>query len=277
MTRMGEYDIIVVIKRKDNGMKIKNYSFITDKLKGSLRLAVVSDLHNREPLEVIMAVSKIHPDAICIAGDLIEALDGSMDGKNDYGFAALRALCAIAPVFYAMGNHEIGATHGHMRHKPKHKPGEDYITPENRARILASGATFLDNNHVEWKGIRIGGLNSGMLEHDGKPRVDDLKDFFASDGLKILICHHPEYYDRYLRDRDVDLVISGHAHGGQWRLFGRGVYAPDQGLFPKYTSGVHEDRLVISRGTSNTGGIIPRLFNPREVVCIKINEKEQKR
>lgn len=258
-------------------MKIKTYSFITDKLKGSLRIAVVADLHAREPLAVIAAVGKIHPDVIFIAGDLTEALDGSMDGQNEYGFAALRALCAIAPVFYAPGNHEIGASHGRMKKNPKPQPGKDNISPENRARILASGATFLENSYVEWKGIKIGGLGSGMLETDGKPRVENLQEFFAADGLKLLICHHPEYYDRYLRECDVDLVVSGHAHGGQWRLFGRGVYAPDQGLFPKYTSGVHEDKLVISRGTSNTGGIIPRLFNPREVVCIKINEKETKR
>ena len=257
-------------------MKITNYSFITDKLKGSLRLAVVSDLHSREPLEVIMAVSKTRPDAICIAGDLTEALDGTMDGKNEYGFAALRALCAIAPTFYAPGNHEIGASHGRMRRNPKPQPGEDRITPENRARILSSGVHFLDNAHDEWQGIVIGGLGSGMLEPDGKPRVADLDGFFARDGFKILICHHPEYYDKYLRDRDVDLVISGHAHGGQWRVFGRGVYAPDQGLFPKYTSGVYEDRLVISRGTANTASPIPRFFNPREVVCIRINEKESK-
>ena len=116
-----------------------------------------------------------------------------------------------------------------------------------------------------------------MLEPDRKPRVDDLDEFFAYDGVKILICHHPEYYAKYLRDRDVDLVLSGHAHGGQWRLFGLGLYAPDQGLFPKYTSGVHEDTLVISRGTANTGGIIPRLFNPREVVCIRINESKERK
>ncbi len=258
-------------------MKIKNYSFETDKLRRSLRIALVSDLHSREPLAVIEAVGKIRPDLICIAGDLTEALDGSMDGKNTYGFAALGALCAIAPTFYAPGNHEIAAYHRHHLVNPDPQPGADRISATNRERIRATGAHFLENTYEEWQGIAIGGLGSGMLEPDRKPRVDDLDEFFAYDGVKILICHHPEYYAKYLRDRDVDLVLSGHAHGGQWRLFGLGLYAPDQGLFPKYTSGVHEDTLVISRGTANTGGIIPRLFNPREVVCIRINENKEKK
>ncbi|MBQ7380254.1 MAG: metallophosphoesterase [Clostridia bacterium] len=257
-------------------MKIKHYAFETDKLRRSLRIALVSDLHSREPLAVIEAVGKIKPDIICIAGDLTEALDGSMDGKNEYGFAALRALCAIAPTFYAPGNHEIAAYHLHHHAMPLAQPDADRITPENRARIAASGAHFLENTCIDWKGILIGGLGSGMLEQNGKPKLYALDEFFNHKGFKILICHHPEYYPKYLRDRDVDLILSGHAHGGQWRLFGRGLYAPDQGLFPKYTSGVHEDRLVISKGTANTGGIIPRLFNPREVVCITINEREDR-
>lgn len=256
-------------------MKIKNYTFEAPNLPRSLRIAVVADLHSKEPLPVIAAVGKIQPDIICIAGDLTEALDGTMDDKNTYGFAALQALCAIAPVFYAPGNHEVGASHGHMRKHPP-QPGSVRITQENRARIDSSGAHFLENTFTEWKGIAIGGLGTGMIEPDGKPRLWALDSFFAYEGFKLLICHHPEYYAKYLRNTGVDLVISGHAHGGQWRFFGRGVYAPDQGLFPKYTSGVHEDRLVISRGTANTGGIIPRLFNPREVVCIRINEREDR-
>ena len=257
-------------------MKIKTYAFETDGLRRSLRIALVSDLHSREPLAVIEAVGKIKPDIICIAGDLTEALDGSMDGKNEYGFAALCALCAIAPTFYAPGNHEIAAYHMHRRHAKPLQSGQDRITKENRARIAASGVHFLEDAWTQWQGILIGGLGSGMLEQGGKPKLDALDGFFAQKCFKILICHHPEYYAKYLRGHDVDLILSGHAHGGQWRLFGRGLYAPDQGLFPKYTSGVHDDKLVISKGTSNTGGIIPRLFNPREVVCITVNEREER-
>ncbi len=251
-------------------MRIKNYSIKTDRLQRSLRIALVADLHSRDPMQVIEALGKIRPDIICIAGDLTEALDGTMDQKNIFGYAALRALPKIAPTFYAPGNHEVGASHRHLRKYPP-SPDKERITPENLARIEKSGACFLDNTHTSWLGIAIGGLGTGLPNPDGKPDLDALDDFFSADAYKILLCHHPEYYAKYLRDKDVDLVLAGHAHGGQWRLFGRGVYAPDQGFFPKYTSGVHEDRLVISRGTSNTACPIPRLFNRREVVCIQIN------
>ena len=94
-----------------------------------------------------------------------------------------------------------------------------------------------------------------------------------NDGFKILLCHYPHYYHRYIKNTDIDLILSGHAHGGQWRIFGRGVFAPHQGLFPKYTSGMHDDRLIISRGVVNNAKPIPRLFNPCEIILINLKSK----
>jgi predicted MPP superfamily phosphohydrolase len=102
-----------------------------------------------------------------------------------------------------------------------------------------------------------------------------MEDFASLPGYKLLMSHHPEYYARYLRPYDIDLIVSGHAHGGQWRIFGRGVYAPDQGLFPAYTSGLHEGRLIISRGVANSVPLVPRFFNPCEVVTVTV-ESEKK-
>ena len=252
-------------------MNITRYALRAPNLPRSLRIALVADLHNRAPDDVLDAVVRIAPDIICIAGDLTEALDGTENGQCENGFAALDALCKLAPTFYAPGNHEVGASHKHLRQYPMqsdHAP----ITQQNLERIQKSGACFLNNAFTQWQGIAIGGLGTGLLLPDKKPPLQELQAFFALDRYKILLCHHPEYFDKYLRDMNVDLVLSGHAHGGQWRLFGRGVFAPEQGLFPKYTSGLHEGRLIISRGTSNTGGVIPRIGNPCEVVCITINE-----
>lgn len=102
-----------------------------------------------------------------------------------------------------------------------------------------------------------------------KPRPDLgwLKDFEQQDGFKILLCHHPEYRDRYLKDMKIDLILSGHAHGGQIRIAGQGLFAPGQGLLPKYTAGMHGN-MIISRGLSNTASFIPRLGNPTEIVYL---------
>ena len=97
--------------------------------------------------------------------------------------------------------------------------------------------------------------------------LDWLDGFECQPGYRLLLSHHPEYWHRYLRSRQIDLILSGHAHGGQIRLFGQGLFSPGQGLLPKYSSGIHGN-MIISRGLSNTGGVVPRLFNPTETVYI---------
>ena len=100
-----------------------------------------------------------------------------------------------------------------------------------------------------------------------RPDLNWLKDFERQDGFKLLLCHHPEYRDRYLKGRKIDLILAGHAHGGQIRILDQGLFAPGQGLLPRYTSGVHGN-MVISRGLSNTASFIPRLGNPPEIVYL---------
>ena len=91
----------------------------------------------------------------------------------------------------------------------------------------------------------------------------------AENGAKILLCHHPEYYKTYLKDKKIDLIVAGHAHGGQWRLGRLAAFAPGQGIFPKYTKGVYDKRLVVSTGLKKSGRI-PRIFNKPEIVYINI-------
>ena len=103
-----------------------------------------------------------------------------------------------------------------------------------------------------------------------------LDTFVQVPRYRILLSHHPEYWcleEPMLSNRDIDLVLSGHAHGGQFRLFGQGFFAPGQGWFPKYTSGIHHGkrgRMIISKGMANTVKFAPRLFNPTEVVYIEV-------
>ncbi len=261
-------------------MKITTYS-LPDHGKGvSFRAAVVADLHDRKCPKLLPLLKRERPDFILVPGDLCERLDEERLRNPDLppphrpGLDLLVELAAVAPTFYSLGNHEMAACHGAIyRAKLAGKKLPPPVIAEQwLEKIRASGATLIRQGFVEWQGITIGALESGLLNPEWKPELDFLTDFTAASGYKILLSHHPEYFDRYLRPYDIDLVVSGHAHGGQWRVFGRGVYAPDQHIFPKYTSGVHEGRLVISRGVVNSVPPIPRFFNPCEVVMIKVGK-----
>lgn len=101
------------------------------------------------------------------------------------------------------------------------------------------------------------------------PEVEWLDEFEEQVGFKILMDHHPDNYDKYTSHRNMDLILSGHAHGGQIILFGRGLYGRSQGFLPKYDGGFFDEKLVVSRGLTNTLPI-PRLCNPTELVVIEI-------
>lgn len=248
------------------------------KCSAPVRIALLTDLHERPFQPVQDSLLRHHPDIICIAGDVIHGSVPADECLVAGRITSVLAACAaLAPTFVSIGNHEW------------------MFGREDLAAMAETGATVLENRWTEWNGIRIGGLSSATFtsyqqfrqgktgrypkrthlpfiqaETDPNPVPDTawLDAFCNAPGYKILLCHHPEYYPKYLASKGIDLVLSGHAHGGQIRLFHQGLYAPGQGWFPKLTSGVHDGHLVISRGLSNTGGIIPRLFNPREIVYI---------
>lgn len=224
-----------------------------------LHFAFVSDLHNipNEPILSALRAQKL--DAILGGGDLIH-------NERIYarGFEFLRAAAGIAPVFCCIGNHELR-----------------YAAPNDLVRDFAqAGATLLNNSDILFEGIQIGGLTSGHLPslrtqagfRTPPPETAWLERFCKSDRYRMVLSHHPEYYEPYLRDLPIDLILSGHAHGGQWRFFGRGVYAPGQGLFPRYTSGVFDQRLIVGRGLGNPHRI-PRLFNRPELILLHLLPK----
>ena len=254
-------------------MKTTKYDLTTDRAGIGFMALVVADLHDMAYDEILPILEREAPDMIFIPGDLTESLDDPDVTKKRRGLDFLRLVTGIAPTFYSFGNHEVGACHKNLRHAATLDPNRITVLPEYRQMILSTGVTLLDEDYVIYKNMAIGGLGSGLLNPGRVPKYPWIEDYAKNDCYKILLCHQPEYFDRYLRPFDIDLFVSGHAHGGQWRIFGRGVYAPDQHLFPKYTSGLHENRLIISRGVSNTTRPIPRFFNPREVVVISVHSK----
>jgi predicted MPP superfamily phosphohydrolase len=202
-------------------------------------------------------------------GDLFEFSDRITDNRNENGFRLLNEAAKIAPSFYSIGNHENGGVGSWKPNWEKKRGKKRELLNEDVERIKESGVVFLDDSFVLRDGIAFGGLTSGLSNDSHKPNLEWLDDFCSVDGVKILLCHHPEYYKTYLKEKDIDLIVAGHAHGGQWRLGRLAAFAPGQGIFPKYTKGVYDKRLVVSTGLKKSGRI-PRIFNKPEIVYITI-------
>ncbi len=249
-------------------MKKTEYSLSIPRFGRPILFALVSDLHGEDPREVLTVLRQERPDYILMPGDIMECLNGEEDRSHRFGFQLLTEAARIAPVFYSMGNHEDGGVHS-WDPRWKFKAKERSYHEKDIQRIVKSGAVLLRDTFTVRDGIAFGGLQSGLINEGQRPSTEWLEEFCSRDMPRVLLCHHPEYYERYLKDLPVDLIVSGHAHGGQWRFFGRGVFAPGQGLFPKYTYGVHEDHFVIGTGLKKGRFPIPRLWNEPEVVFIR--------
>lgn len=250
-------------------MKKSFYSLKGGAFPKGVRMVLVTDLHAQKYDHVLSALRELAPDYILLGGDILEALDGSRDDTNDAAFGFLSGAAKVAPTFYSVGNHEDGGVHSERASwKKKHSRGmKRSYTEENLKRIKESGVELLIDRYIIRGGIAFGGLASGLILEDHVPDVAFIEAFSRLSEPKVLLCHHPEYYEPYVKNLPIELTLSGHAHGGQWRFFGRGVYAPGQGLFPKYTSGMHEGRFIISKGLKRTF-FPPRIFNPTEIVII---------
>lgn len=256
---------------------------IPSALQQLLTIAHISDLHEHDPEPILQLLSRIHPDLIAVTGDSFERHDDGSDprfrrepskwkkiiyeahsalqsviycligskkqtdSKNTYRF--LREATRIAPVYLSLGNHE------------------HYLNEADCKVIAVKGTRLLDNADCEAE-VRGAKISIGGLSSDAD--LEWLNKYKKKSGYKILLCHHPEYYERYGLDT-FDLVLSGHVHGGQWQLRGRGVYAPDQGFFPQYFHGVYDERMIVSAGCANTA-VIPRFGNPCEVVEIQLKK-----
>ena len=245
-------------------MKVTNYTLQYQALPRTCKLALASDLHGH-PFEEITALLRSElPDMILIPGEVMSDID--LRDENAVGYAFLRECASIAPTVYSLGNHELACYH---KGNPWRHPTPIPLDLACIRRVRDCGVTYLDNDCISLDGFTVCGLTSGINKKENKPNPDALARFANADGFRILLCHHPEYFKPYIQSTSIELTVSGHAHGGQWRVFGRGVYAPGQGIFPKYTSGVVGNRLVISRGLANHSRV-PRIFNSPELVFITL-------
>ena len=254
----------------NTALEVNEYEVVSDRIPQGFegfRIAQVSDLHNAEFGEgnekLIQLLSQTDPDIIVLTGDLIDSRHTDIEIALDFARQAIK----LAPVYYVSGNHEA-----RVREYEDLKMG-----------LAEAGVVILENQNVqitrEGESITLMGIDDPSFQEDylfgdsesvARQAIDDLQN--ESEGYTILLSHRPELFDLYV-DTGMDLVFSGHAHGGQFRLpFVGGLVAPNQGFFPKYDAGQFTEEnttMIVSRGVGNS--IIPIRFNNRpEIVLVTL-------
>lgn len=257
------------------------YTYKAEQLGADLegyRIVQISDLHNvkfgKNNQKLVDRIRECEPDMIVLTGDLVDSNHTNVDRAVQF----LDEIVKICPVYYVTGNHEYWL--------------EKSEYDELMDGLVSAGVVILDNQVVEISrgdakfrlvGLDDRSLADGTLEAllsdesirnnqaEQKEETADNEDSGEKE-LTVVLAHEPQYLARYA-GTGVDLVLSGHAHGGQFRLpFVGGIVAPDQGFLPEYTAGeyyMNGTEMIVSRGLGNS--VIPvRLFNYPEIVCVDL-------
>lgn len=255
--------IVLAVIGLDQRMVVRQYAVETDKVSKPVRLAVVTDYHGcdygPDGVDLVQAVSALAPDAILLVGDMFSA-----DGDPDAELRMFRQLDSIAFTYYVTGNHEYW----------------EHSVPQLLAQITETGVTVLDQSCVslvvDGQRINLCGIPDPYAYVDTEVALNRAVDDIDHPAFTVLMAHRPELIEKYASTGAFDLVVSGHAHGGQVRIPGivNGLCAPNQGWFPKYAGGRYEKdgtTLIVSRGLSTQRQMgVPRVFNRPELVSIEI-------
>lgn len=262
--------IILFCNFQNKHLETTHYTYAAEQLGADLegyRIVQISDLHNakfgKNNQKLVGRIRECEPDMIVLTGDLVDSNHTNVDRAVQF----VDEIVKICPVYYVTGNHEYWL--------------EKSEYDELMDGLIGAGVVILDDQVVE------------ISRGDAKFRLVGLDDKSLADGtlgtllnnthnvvhedsdereFTVVLAHEPQYFARYA-GTGVDLVLSGHAHGGQFRLpFVGGIVAPDQGFLPEYTAGeyyMNGTEMIVSRGLGNS--VIPvRLFNFPEIVCVEL-------
>ncbi|HZK21457.1 MAG TPA: metallophosphoesterase [Oscillospiraceae bacterium] len=251
---------------QNNDITVSNYEYKSDKINKALdgyKIVQISDLHNKQfgkgQSRLLTEIKALSPDIIVITGDIVDCRRTDINPALDFVTGAVK----IAPVYYVSGNHEELLSL--------------YDAKRLKDGIKQAGAKILINCAVN---IEHGGESFCLLGVKDGSETDDLKQLLytldSPHNFKVLLAHKPQYLNSY-SENSIDLVFSGHAHGGQARLpFIGGLIAPEQGLFPKYSAGEYvmdDTTMIVSRGLGNS--IIPvRVSNRPDIVVVELKSVE---
>lgn len=257
----------------NTALEVNAYTVVSNRLPKSFsgfRIAQVSDLHNTQMGDgnerLLAMLRETEPDIIVITGDMVDSYHTDIDIALRFAEDAVK----IAPCYYVTGNHEARLSeYGDLK-----------------AGLESAGMIVLENERIELERngetIALIGVDDPSFQTDylmgdsANVMSSALKVLTGNDTYTILLSHRPELFDTYAAS-GVDLVFSGHAHGGQFRLpLIGGLAAPNQGLFPKYDSGLYtqgDTNMLVSRGIGNS--IIPiRFNNPPEIIVAELQTEE---
>ena len=249
-----------------NGLEVTNYTIHSPKVEQPFRIVLVSDMHSCNYGEnaqlLITAIEDQHPDLVLLSGDIFDD-----DLPDDNAAALLEGIGGQYPCYYVTGNHEYWSGSEGFAQK-MHIVDENHITRLDNASVT-----------LEDIGINLCGVNDPDAYKAGnysecETALENVAQVAANGNFTILLSHRPEQFENYCRYL-FDLVLTGHAHGGQWRLpfLSNGIFAPNQGLFPKYTCGIHRQggtQMIVSRGLAKESTRIPRFYNRPELVVIDV-------
>ena len=242
-------------------LEVHHYEIDAASISEQVKFAVITDLHSssygKNIETLIHAVDEQTPDALFLVGDIF---DNHYNNKNAWTFVS--AMAQRYPCYYVTGNHEIA-----------NETLDNILWQLDGLGVeVLSGHSVTLNIHGQT--VRISGVDD-LLHDNCYQQLRHLISLESEEDYHILLSHHPELIEIY-NEVGADLVISGHAHGGQWRvpfLFSNGLYAPHQGALPKYTGGLYTFdswKLLVSRGLDKQSVPYPRIFNRPEVVILTL-------
>lgn len=252
--------------KQSTDLTASHYVFRSPKVKGALegfRITQISDLHNKEfgkdNCRLLALTEAQLPDLLVITGDLTDSYHPDLGRALD----TAERLAKLAPCYYVTGNHE--------HRMSREKQDSFYQGLEDRGvRLLRNEAVTLGLG----QSFRLVGVDCNLA------RTDMLHELMAgrpAGELNILLSHKPHYAKDYEK-AGVDLVLTGHAHGGQWRLPGiGGLYAPGQGPLPRYTAGMYrlgKTVMCVSRGLGNSSFPL-RIENKPELVTVTLRGENE--
>lgn len=262
--------------RELHTFQVTEYEIRSGKLRKPFTAVFLSDLHNHRygqgNEKLLEAVRAARPDLILIGGDMLV-------GKRGRGYEAalefVKELPAIAPVYYANGNHE---------QRVKEDPDSYEIAYETYRRDLEhSGVKFLENSSVRLlaggANVRLVGLEIPLRcythfhrEPLGMEEIRERIGDCEGEEYHILLAHNPSYEEQYFA-WGADLLLSGHLHGGLIRIPGIGaVFSPSFELFPRHSAGLRQkggQAALVSKGLG-THTFHVRLFNPAEMAVLRL-------